>query len=62
MLTKKNKTFMSRINQKDIKILKLHEKGIREAVIAQKMGYCGKNLFTGIQLVREALERMGIKN
>lgn len=44
-----------RLNQKDQKILKLHQRGMREADIARKIGYSDLN--AGIERVREALER-----
>lgn len=52
---------MVRINQKDLRILKLHQKGLKIPVIAHKCGYVGKNDQEGIVRVKEALVRMGIK-
>lgn len=44
-------------NQKDIRIIKLHEKGLSEVVIARKIGYCGENMQAGVDRVRETLRR-----
>jgi transcriptional regulator len=44
-----------RLNQTDLKILKLHRKGMKEADIDRKIGYSDLN--AGLVRVREALER-----
>lgn len=50
-----------RLSQKDQRIVKLHEKGMRDlSRIAQKIGYNGKMLDAGVERVREGLERAGI--
>lgn len=50
-----------RLSQKDIRIILLHEKGMRDyAKIAQKIGYNGKMLEEGVKRVMEALNKSGI--
>lgn len=47
---------MTRLSQKDMRIIKLHDKGMTDiSKLAQKIGYGGKNLSAGIERVREAL-------
>jgi len=49
------------LNQKDQRIRKLWEKGVKDPFdIARKIGY-GANIEEGIQRVKEGLERSGIK-
>ena len=50
----------NRLNQKDLRILKLHEKGMDEARIAKKIGYAGQSLNDGIERVKDALKRAGV--
>lgn len=46
------------MNQKDQRILKLHDKGMTEAQIAKKIGYGAPAVIeNGVQRVREALAR-----
>lgn len=49
------------MNQKDLRILKLHDKGMPEGQIARKLGYGDANIETGIQRVRDALKRHKVK-
>lgn len=44
-------------NQKDLRIIKLAEKGLDESIIARKVGYNGNFLEKGVARVREALRR-----
>lgn len=46
-----------RLNNKDMRIIKLLEKGMDEARIAQKIGYSGQNVNEGIVRVREAIAK-----
>lgn len=47
-------------NQKDQRILKLWEKGMRDkAQIARKLGY-GGNVSDGVKRVEEGLSRLGL--
>ena len=49
------------MNQKEIRIRKLHEKGMHDpSDIARKIGYNGKTLDEGICSVKEALEKARI--
>lgn len=48
------------MNQKDIRIVKLYEKGLDPPRIAKKLGYAGPNLMSGIARVMEGLVRAGI--
>lgn len=49
---------MTLFNQKDLRIKKLWEKGMRDkAQIAKKIGYSGPNIGEGIRRVTEGLER-----
>lgn len=49
------------LNQKDIRIKKLYEKGVKQkADIARKLGYAGKELDNGVRRVEEAFARLGI--
>lgn len=49
------------INQKDMRIKKLYERGMKQkADIARKLGYAGKELENGVRRVEEAFERLGI--
>lgn len=52
-------TMSGRLNQKDLRIIKLHEKGMDEARIAQKIGYSGENIGEGVARVKDALKRAG---
>lgn len=45
------------MNQKDLRILKLHDKGMPEGSIARKLGYGDTNIEEGIQRVRDAIKR-----
>lgn len=45
------------MNQKDLRIIKLHQKGVKKESIARKIGY-GGNLAEGIKRVEQALERI----
>lgn len=49
------------MNQKDLRIVKLHKKGVAEEDIARKIGY-GGNIAAGVERVREALRKAGILN
>lgn len=48
------------MNQKDLRIEKLHRKGLSLSQIARKLGYGGSALDKGIARVREGLNRLGI--
>lgn len=49
------------MNQKDLRVRKLHEKGMRDkARIARAIGYGGA-LEAGIRRVEEAFQRLGIE-
>lgn len=48
------------MNQKDLRILKLYEKGMDPPRIAKKIGYAGPNLNAGIERVKEGLVRAGV--
>jgi hypothetical protein len=45
------------MNQKDLRILKLHRKGLNAVQIATKIGYGGANIPEGVKRVDEALKR-----
>ena len=47
------------LNTKDIRILKLWEKGMDKSVIARKIGYSGTATEKGIERVNDALKRTG---
>jgi len=50
------------MNQKDLRIGKLWNKGLRsESAIARKLGYGDSVIKEGIERVKEGLERLGIK-
>jgi len=52
---------MPHFNQKDQRILKLWERGIKnKADIARKIGYNAGSLDQGVQRVEEGLQRLGI--
>lgn len=46
-----------RLNQKELKIVKLHEKGFDDAAIAKRLGYAGDLLSKGVEHVRTVLKR-----
>lgn len=46
-----------RLNQKELKIVKLHEKGFDNAAIARRLGYAGDLLNKGVEHVRNVLQR-----
>lgn len=48
------------MNQKDIRIVKLYERGLDPSRIAKKLGYSGPNHKAGIVRVMEGLVRAGI--
>lgn len=49
------------MNKKDARIKRLWDKGVTDPkVIAQKLGYKGNALTSGIEDVKEALKRVGI--
>lgn len=49
------------MNQKDLKIIKLYNKGVKKpSRIAEKIGYAG-NLDEGVKRVREAFKKAGIQ-
>lgn len=50
------------MNHKDERIKKLYERGITDPrTIARKIGYTGGATDAGIQRVKEAFKRLGIK-
>lgn len=51
---------MPHLNQKDLRILKLHDKGLSNVTIAQKIGYSAPVIEQGVLRVQEALARAGI--
>lgn len=53
---------MSHLNQKDQKIKKLWDGGMRsKAEIARKIGYCNRNIMEGINRVEKGLARLGYR-
>ena len=44
-----------RLNQKELKIVKLHEKGFDDAAIAKRLGYAGDLLSKGVDYVRSVI-------
>lgn len=50
---------MQRLNQKDLRVLKLYEKGMDITRIAEKCGYTGKMIGEGVERVKDALRRAG---
>lgn len=48
---------MQRLNQKDLRILKMIEKGMDPARAAEKCGYTGKQIQQGVERVKDALRK-----
>lgn len=46
------------MNQKDFKIIKLFEKGLKVEQIAKRLGYCGRNLEEGKKRIIKTLKNI----